>query len=405
MNISLSLILSVVLRFAVCSDSHVQAPDDIYCQRLQKVLEMSYAAASADATHPSVDLFLEVGDLTNHGKKDEFEAYRKAIQGAIRPETQFLAVIPKGHDGIPGKDVLRYFSELMMGGGSMDFHRKIGGYHFIGISTSVEEGVYYSPYQREWLVKQLDEAVADDPGKPVFVCHHEHPKFTVYGSSQVDGWGHSYFIDIFSRYPQIVHFSGHSHYPINDPRSVCQKDYTAIGTGSLAYMEFTVGAERKIHPDGYGDEAQFWLVEVNDDESIMLRGYDVVEGTLLCQYLVWADRDRFEYSPEQQAARSKAPVFDSRAVMSLRSGTLSFSPAMSGDGMPVFLYRVNVRDDAGKTVYDGWRLPKYYSATPESVITVPVGGLGEGRFTVSVTAETAYGVRSMPLVRRIRNRK
>lgn len=402
MNICLA-ILSVVVRFAVCSDSHVQTTNDKYCQRLEKVLEMSYAAASTDASHPTLDLFLEVGDLTNQGTKEQLAAYKDAIQAAIRPETQFLAVIPKGHDGIPGKQNLQYFSEMMMDGGSMDFHRKIGGYHFIGISTSVEEGVYYSPYQREWLVKQLDEAVADDPGKPVFVCHHEHPKFTVYGASQVDGWGHSYFIDIFSRYPQVVHFSGHSHYPVNDPRSIWQKDYTAIGTGSLAYMEFTVDAERKIHPEGYGDEAQFWLVEVNDDESIDLRGYDVVEGALLCQYKIWADQSRFEYSPEKQAAKSKAPVFDRKTKMSLNDGVLSFSPAIPTDGMPVFLYRVKVWDERGNSLYNGWRIPKYYSATPESMITVPLDGITGGRYTVSITAETAYGVRSLPLVRSLKH--
>lgn len=405
MNITLSLILSVALRFAVCSDSHVQNAGDSHCQRLEKVLEMSYAAASKDASHPTLDLFLEVGDLTNRGTESEFEAYRQTIQGAIRPETQFLAVIPKGHDGIPGKQVLKYFSDLMLGGGNTDFHRKVCGYHFIGISTSVEEGVYYSPYQRDWLVKQLDEAVADDPDRPIFVCHHEHPKYTVYGSSLVDGWGHDYFIDIFSRYPQIVHFSGHSHYPLNDPRSIWQKDYTAIGTGSLAYMEFTVGAERKIHPEGYGDEAQFWLVEVNDDDSILLRGYDVMEASLLCEYSIRADAASFRYSPEQQAARSKAPVFGRRTRMSLDDGVLSFTPAMSSDGMPVFLYRVSVKDDNGLTLYEGWKLPEYYSATPETVISLPVGETGDGRYTISVTAETAYGVRSLPLVRRIRNRR
>lgn len=405
MNITLSLILSVLLRFAVCSDSHVRAQDDMYCQRLEKVLEMSYTAASSDAAHPTLDLFLEVGDLTDNGRTEQFEAYKKAVKGAMRPETQFLAVIAKGHDGIPGKHVLQYFSDLMMDGGSMDFHRKVGGYHFIGISTSVEEGVYYTASQREWLIKQLDEAVADTPDKPVFVCHHEHPKFTVYGASQVDGWGHSHFIDIFSRYPQIVHFSGHSHYPINDPRSIWQKDYTAIGTGSLAYMEFTVDSERKIHPDGYEDEAQFWLVEVNDDQSIFLRGYDVVEGALLCEYRIRADRDSFEYSPEQQASRSKAPVFAKNTGMTLNDGTLSFSPAQSTDGMPVFLYRVKAWNEDGKLVHNGWRIPKYYSATAESVITVPLDGIVDGKYTISVTAETAYGVRSLPVVRRVKNKK
>ena len=45
------------------------------------------------------------------------------------------------------------------------------------------------------------------------------------------------FAEILKNYPQVVDFSGHSHVPINDPRSIHQKHFTALGTGSLSYFE------------------------------------------------------------------------------------------------------------------------------------------------------------------------
>ena len=38
-------------------------------------------------------------------------------------------------------------------------------------------------------------------------------------------------------YSNIINFSGHSHFPIIDERSIWQKEFTAIQTGSTSYVE------------------------------------------------------------------------------------------------------------------------------------------------------------------------
>ena len=41
--------------------------------------------------------------------------------------------------------------------------------------------------------------------------------------------------------PQIINFSGHSHFSLIDERSIYQKDYTAIQTQSISYIELEEG--------------------------------------------------------------------------------------------------------------------------------------------------------------------
>ena len=86
----------------------------------------------------------------------------------------------------------------------------------------------------DWAKEELKKAAEDDPTKPIFVQQHYHITNTVYGS---DLWGTDVFTSILNKYPQVIDFSGHSHYPINDPRSIWQGRFTALGCGTLAYFE------------------------------------------------------------------------------------------------------------------------------------------------------------------------
>ena len=86
----------------------------------------------------------------------------------------------------------------------------------------------------------ISAAVEADPEKPVFVFQHEHVRDTVYGSSKSDGWGLETFTEVLSKYPQVVHISGHSHFPANDPRAIWQGNFTAVNDGGLGYFELAV---------------------------------------------------------------------------------------------------------------------------------------------------------------------
>ena len=393
-----------VLRFIAASDTHVRTYFDTECRRIQKMLRLGYAIADADDAYGALDAVLIAGDLTDDGRKAQFNAFAAALQSCLRGETRFLGVTAKAHDGytMARREMHDYCAALT--GSGTDFHTVIDGYHFIGLSASDDDGVHYDDGQIAWLRAQLTEATAEDPLKPVFVMHHEHVRGTVYGSSEFEGWGETYFTDVLSDFPQAVDFSGHSHYPLNDPRSVWQGAFTAVGTGAVYYAEFTVDDVRTFHPDGYKKVSTCWIVEVDAENRVRLRGLDVNAQEYLCEYILEnpADPANRELTPEKRAAASRAPVFAAGAavktVCAAGNCTFTVPAAASADGMPVVLYRALAYDRTGALVSSAWTLPEYYVSGGQNSIKLRLSGLGRGAYEVRIVAETAYGVRSEPLI-------
>ena len=392
-----------VIRFVACSDTHISDSNDTNEHRIQAMMELAYGIADSDPNYTALDALLIAGDLTNDGTKTEFDRFWAAVSGALREGTQFLGVVAKNHDGYEMKraELRAYYNALTTN--DADFHTVINGYHFIGLSASENDAAHYDAGQLSWLKEQLDAATAEDPQKPVFFMHHEHVRGTVYGSSQYDGWGITKFTSILNQYPQVVDFSGHSHYPLNDPRSIWQGNFTAVGTGAITYSEFTIDLYRAYHPADSRATANCWIVELDAASNMRLRGYDVNEGVLLCEEVLKnpADPANRDYTPAKREAASKPPVFDDSAALTLEPGfgtcTVTAPAAQSEDGLPVVLYRVNVKDSLGMTVAKTWILPGYYRAIPQETVSETLTDLPAGEYTVSVVAENAYGMQSAPL--------
>ncbi len=398
-----------VLRFAVCSDLHIKEADDEHVQRLRKLMRTVYAEAQADTRYKNVDAFLFAGDLTNGGTPAQFRAFWDVVQSELQSGTKVLSVVAKNHDNwekgkFEEKTGLRHYREIT--GLSTDSDLTLGGLHFIGISTCPKTGRYYSRKQKKWLRRVLKEAAKASPGAPIFVMQHEHVRETVYGSSAFDGWGNRYFKKIFRRYPQVVHFSGHSHYPLNDPRSVVQTDFTAVGTGALSYAEFTVGSERTVHPERCETIAQGWIVETDAEHRIRLRGFDFLSGTLLCTHLIAPpfDKAHFTLTEAKQKARSKPPRFSENAVLQTEKAAeglrVTVPAAESADGFPVFLYRAELLNESGRVLTSAYVLHEYWFANGRQTYTLTLPRL-DGANAVRVRAENAYGMASTPLIKEV----
>ena len=392
-----------VIRFIAASDTHIETYLDTDSRRIQKMLRLGYAIADEDAEYNALDAVLVVGDLTDDGRKDQFNAFTAAMNSCLREGTRFLGVTAASHDGnaMSRKEVHEYYTALT--GNTADFHTVINGFHFIGLSASDDDDVRYDDGQIAWLRAQLEEATAEDPDKPVFVMHHEHVRNTVYGSSDFEGWGVTEFTDVLNDFPQAVDFSGHSHYPLNDPRSVWQGAFTAVGAGAIYYTEFTVDDVRTIHPDGYKKVSACWIVEADADNRIRLRGMDIPAQEFLCEYILEnpADPANRDYTPEKRAAASLPPVFAQGAALKVKrlAGDVKITApaAKSADGMAIVLYRAVAYDADGNEAAKTWTIPAYYTAGEEKTITLKLSGLDKGAYEIRVVAETAYGVQSEPL--------
>ena len=73
-----------------------------------------------------------------------------------------------------------------------------------------------------------------DTSKPIFFFHaHSHDQYRGFATNK----GNSGFDTLLKDYPNLLAFTGHTHFDMQDDRSIWQKDFTALNTGSSSYIE------------------------------------------------------------------------------------------------------------------------------------------------------------------------
>ena len=333
-----------VMRFVATSDTHIQSLGDTGCRRISAMLKTAYAVSEADTDYKNLDAVVFSGDITDNGFIDSFMAFAAVTDNEIREGTERLAVVSKAHDSYAlFNNSIKLFTGIT--GQETDFHRVIGGFHFIGISRS-ETLKHYTEEQVKWLDENIACAVQADPEKPVFVFQHEHVLDTVYGSSKTDGWGLDVFTEVLSKYPQVVHISGHSHFPANDPRAVWQGTFTAINDGGLAYFELAVDGKNGQFPEGKDRMSQALIIEVDADNRVLVKVLDVDEGKIMREFLIdnITDENKTAYSFEVRKENASAPVFSDGASLGYEKKGLkhyiTVPQARVSEDNEVFLYRI-----------------------------------------------------------------
>jgi hypothetical protein len=222
---------------------------------------------------------------------------------------------------------------------------------------------------------------------------------------------------VLEKYPQVVDFSGHTHRPLSDPRTIWQGTFTALNTGSLAYL----GATLAGHPDydqsgvaatnkkgswedGDIEDAErtggmYYIVEVNEENVVRVLRYNMFTDSLFGDPYVFTvgDTDEFIYTNARKTV-SEAPVFAEGAALELKSSNykqvMIEIPQASCPDL-VQNYRCEVYKGSTKvdTVY---RLAcNYYCDAMPSVIELPITGLSAStQYTVKVYAVNSWGVQS-----------
>lgn len=395
-----------VMRFVAASDTHIQTLGDVGCQRLSKMINAAYTYAENDNDYKNIDAFTFSGDITDNGFFSSFAAFTAITDNEIRQGTERLAVVSKAHDSYTfGYGSLNVFSKMT--NQEADFHKVINGFHFIGISRS-DTIFQYTKEQVEWLDKNIAEAVKENPDKPVFVFQHEHVLDTVYGSSKTDGWGLDTFSEVLNKYPQVVHISGHSHFPANDPRAIWQDTFTALNTGGLAYFELAVDGKNGQFPDGNDTMTQALIIEVDAQNRVLVKVFDVDAGKIIREFLIdnIGKENKTKYNPEYRKENSSAPVFSENAELKTetKNGKIYITTPeakVSGDN-EVFVYRFVIKNANGKEVHNSWKFSEYYfSEMPESITSDGILLLLKGTYTVSVFAEDVWGNISAPITTEI----
>ncbi len=399
-------IFNPVLRFVVCSDIHNRN------DRFRDMMETSYALAEASPLYQKLDAVLVCGDFTDSGRYEEMERFADVLHGCVRTGTRpilclgnhdFFACTRKGetaHGSTEDK-----FRALF--GAEPDSVCEINGFTFLAASYDASGKHFFGKEKRDFYRTTLKKARLRSDEKPIFVLQHPHPVLTVYGSVN---WADISTDLLWRRCPNVVNFSGHSHYPIGDPRSVWQGGYTALGTGSLKYFEL----EKELRCGYYGDipdsSEQFYLVEADAKGSLLIRRYDLHARSFFGEPLYMekpADKKSFRYTYRNRKASDGAPSFPEDALLSLSrnekgEALLTFQTAQ--DRYEVHDYKYMVRDRMGKKVASGSVLAQYFLPDRKPrYMTVSLGRrckVGE-EYTVHVYACNCYYQLSRPLKKRL----
>ncbi|MBQ6846471.1 MAG: hypothetical protein IJO61_05000, partial [Oscillospiraceae bacterium] len=208
-------------------------------------------------------------------------------------------------------------------------------------------------------------------------------------------------------YPQVIDFSGHSHAPINDPRSIHQRHFTSVGTGTLYYFE--LDEFDKVYgtiPPNEEKAAQMLFVEADADMRVRIYPYDVITSNFFPY--TWKidsawDVDSFLYT-DARYKTTQAPYFEesAKAVISDKTENgfkVTFDQAKY-DGERVNDYNVIVKDSNGVTVRNSTVWSEYYFYDMPETISVSFDGLEKGReYRVYIHANSFWKTRTkQPLI-------
>lgn len=390
------------VRFMVVSDIHIKDEPSVERERFEKAIKCAYKIAESSDTYKSLDALVVVGDFATSGSLIQMEAAKAIIDKNVKDDTQVIASIASHEYHTQGGPEIATARLKYVFGCEPDNHVVINGFHFI--SESPSHSCNYNDEKKKWMSDNLKCAAEDGREKPIFVFQHPHNTGTVYGSVL---WGEDDLIAIYMDYPQIVHFSGHSHAPINDPRSIHQEHFTSLGTGTLSYFELDEFDKRYgTFPENKEQAAQMLIVEADENNRVRVYPYDVLTENFFPY--VWkidtpSNPDSFCYTQGRYTNASR-PYFEKDAQIKVLSEQeneveIEFPQAKSDDDPYVNSYTITVKNSDGFIVrrYSIWSGYYFYNM-PEAIRTTVDKLEPESKYTIEIKANSFWFTSSDKLI-------
>ena len=387
------------LVFPVISDVHIFTDNNQNLDKFKTTLEQLNQVA------PNQDAFAVVGDLTEYGDVPQYDKFMSTFNANKQSKAVPLMVMGN-HDywnGLSAADAQALFLKKT-GMESIYFHKVINGYHFIMMGT--EDGLTegrFSVNQIHWLSEQLKIAHEEDPKKSIFVFHHQPMTGTVYGSE----WGitenRDLMYETLKPYPQVISFSGHTHYPLDDPRIIHQADFTSIGTSTGAYFSTNGCWKNSGRSSGEGADFlnQALIVEVYNNK-VLIKPRDIHHNDWTgepFEISLPANKNNFKYTEEKRD--KQAPKFTNDAMVSIVQAettavSLTVMLTQAKDDVLVHDYKIIARRaDNGEMEKELLAFSEYYKDPVPNPLTLTIDGLKPNTlYELEIFALNAYGKES-----------
>jgi predicted phosphodiesterase len=381
-------------QFVVISDTHFD--NGIGGGAMQKVPN---ALKHLFAEAPNADALFVVGDVTDHGDPEQWDKALSVFNNTENvPSGTPYYLLMGNHDNYRsgnGADTTLYKSKT---GQPLHQYIEIKGYPFITISENGGAENDYNATAVNFLAAKMAQAATDYPGKPIFVFIHIPPSNTTYGSYAADGgnWGTDLFKATLNQYPQAVVFSGHTHFPVGDPRSIFQGNFTVVNTGSTTYCWMRDNTIDGAKPQpSYAYITEGYVVTVKENGDVELQRWDTYrDEAILNTWTIKAPHNGTQFTYKDRNGLP-VPVFAENAKpvisdITKYACTVTFPQATDND--VVERYRIIVKNAEGATIRDFYKFSLHYlnSEMPNELSAV-VSGLKSGTtYTVQVVAHDSY---------------
>lgn len=408
----------VAARFFVGSDTHIGRNADA-TKKLENALNVFYEL------DPVVDGVLLAGDITNNGYVSEYTTLMSTINGSELKDKVVLAMGNHEFNSDSANAVSRFESNTQQAAREVLYYNADGliqdgeeiGDDLVATVVKLSAKNYGGDYTDNYdLVKKALETSDEANSKaPIIVIAHHGVKNTAYVTEEWYGFygnGEKDMVSLMAEYPQVIHFSGHSHATLEDARSIHQDlGFTAIQDGTIgAYFENESGkvsptsGSAATRPDDSEIASQALRVDVLDDGTVKIYRMNLTTGEYMYEPWVFnAAKDNMSYTSDREDA-SEAPSFGENAAVTVDSVTKNSAvvkfPAANADSEDnldmIHEYVVKLTPESGnaKTVRF---FSDYYEPAEKQKDewAVKITGLSaETAYTVSVTAETSFGVSS-----------
>lgn len=232
----------------------------------------------------------------------------------------------------------------------------------------------------------------------------------MYGSQEWGTQDSAKINAVLTEYPQVITFSGHSHYPLDDPRSIHQKDFTSVGTSSVSYMEVEGGKVQGNIPSESRALSQGLLVEVDDKEVTINRRDFHTNSWTGEPWKIQLPSKKETFTHVEDRDKEK-PSFVKDAKLSVsnvteNAATVTFPQAV--DNLLVHSYRVQAKDkQTGEIKNKLLAFSEFYRDPVPKELTFTLAGLDGGKsYTLEVVAIDSFGNESaQPLTTEITTKK